>query len=393
MLLSIAIRQAHILGLHREGSVTSFTPFETEMRRRLWWKLCTQDIWQAEDYESDPIIYDFSFNTAPPSNVNDEDLDPNDLRPIVGKSKATDMAFSMISHASYLIQSQLGYSPPGSQRSNAPPLSFSDKQAIAEQCRIRLEEYLLQTSNHENPFCQMSAIVGRMVLMKLFVLLRFPVQKLPEGRPILNTEQVFDCAVTILELAEFLETNPQFFQWQWHIGTWIQWHPLAVTLAGLCKQTRGPIVQRAWAVVERTYVKYSERVSDAKKRVMWRPLKKLYQKAKATWETANGFGAQMSTQTGYQTGDFERQSIDSSAVIRTDEISNVGIARKVLAGPIIPFDMEQPFGLFNHPLDNSQSKAPTTVFDDIADWDEWNQFIQDSDVVNGNLETDNSADL
>ena len=37
----LATRIANAMGIHRDGAQFGISPFETEMRRRLWWQVCT----------------------------------------------------------------------------------------------------------------------------------------------------------------------------------------------------------------------------------------------------------------------------------------------------------------------------------------------------------------
>lgn len=61
---------------------------------------------------------------------------------------------------------------------------------------------------------------------------------------------------------------------------WNQWHSLAVATAELCSQTEGPLVDRAWSVVDEAFQVYSETVADTKTGMLWRPIQKLMKKAK-----------------------------------------------------------------------------------------------------------------
>lgn len=67
---------------------------------------------------------------------------------------------------------------------------------------------------------------------------------------------------------------------------WVQWHPLAVAAAELCLQTEGPLVERAWKVVDAAFQQYSEIVADTKTGMLWQPIQKLMKKAKQNRRTA-----------------------------------------------------------------------------------------------------------
>ncbi|KAL1960078.1 hypothetical protein VTO42DRAFT_250 [Malbranchea cinnamomea] len=77
-LMGIVIRHATSLGLHRDpthdGSTVS--PFQVEMHRRLWSTIVLIEVQQSITSGMPPLIKHNDYDTLPPMNVNDEDLDP-----------------------------------------------------------------------------------------------------------------------------------------------------------------------------------------------------------------------------------------------------------------------------------------------------------------------------
>jgi hypothetical protein len=71
-------------------------------------------------------------------------------------------------------------------------------------------------------------------------------------------------------------------KWNWMFRTYMQWHALAFTLSELCQRTKGETVERAWAAVEsvRDARWGSELPEDTNSSQLWRPLKKIYRKAR-----------------------------------------------------------------------------------------------------------------
>jgi hypothetical protein len=47
-LSGVANRIAHGMGVHRDGTILSLSPFETEMRSRIWWQINIFDSKAAE---------------------------------------------------------------------------------------------------------------------------------------------------------------------------------------------------------------------------------------------------------------------------------------------------------------------------------------------------------
>lgn len=93
----LAIRIAHALGLHREGKRLGLTPFQSEIRRRLWWHLLSRDIRAGEDYglESTSSLL-LTSEVGLPANIDDRDISPDMQQPPEPKVGWTAMTFSLI---------------------------------------------------------------------------------------------------------------------------------------------------------------------------------------------------------------------------------------------------------------------------------------------------------
>jgi hypothetical protein len=94
-LTGVAVRIAQSMGLERDGSSLGLRPFETEMRRRVWWQLKALDYQIAElcglskfrDLDPGPD------STKWPTNVNDDHFHPGMASSPSASSSLTDMSF------------------------------------------------------------------------------------------------------------------------------------------------------------------------------------------------------------------------------------------------------------------------------------------------------------
>jgi hypothetical protein len=68
-------------------------------------------------------------------------------------------------------------------------------------------------------------------------------------------------------------------RWRWQV--WVQWHALAVALAGLCSIRDTPLAEETWHYVELLYEPSAGDVADSKNGMLWRPVERLYRKATA----------------------------------------------------------------------------------------------------------------
>lgn len=56
VLSGMTIRLAQTMGLHRDGKALGLSPFETELRRRLWWHIVHLDFRAADMYARSLIL-------------------------------------------------------------------------------------------------------------------------------------------------------------------------------------------------------------------------------------------------------------------------------------------------------------------------------------------------
>ncbi|RYC81528.1 hypothetical protein BFJ63_vAg15575 [Fusarium oxysporum f. sp. narcissi] len=81
------------MGYHQDGELFNLTPFETEMRRRIWWQILLQ---HANVTGMSQNIFQGNFSTKQPQNFNDVNLFPGSTRPIEPRDEPTEMGFVLI---------------------------------------------------------------------------------------------------------------------------------------------------------------------------------------------------------------------------------------------------------------------------------------------------------
>lgn len=77
-LMGIVVRQAMSMGLHYDPafSANAIPLFQAEMHRRLWATILQIEVQQSLTSGMPPLVRIDDFNTLPPLNLNDDDLDP-----------------------------------------------------------------------------------------------------------------------------------------------------------------------------------------------------------------------------------------------------------------------------------------------------------------------------
>ena len=241
------------------------------------------DVRSLEDRGSDPFIFESSFNTMKPLNINDDDMDPDSMEPMTDRQEFTEMTKSRISHLVWECANRLGYSPPGREDpENTSTISpVQRKLNMIEELETKLEKDVLIHCDPNNPLAWVTSVVVRLIGSRLRIAVFHPPWDDLRGmiQQYVPRELVLKTAVENLEYSHLLNTEPAVAHWRWYFNTRVQWHALAATLAELCVQDKGPLVERAWRVVDAVFEHWAEHVADSKRGMLWRPIKKLMSKA------------------------------------------------------------------------------------------------------------------
>ncbi|MCJ1268877.1 hypothetical protein MMC22_008765 [Lobaria immixta] len=292
-LTAVAIRMGHSLGLHHEGLESSFPPFAQEMRRRLWWQIVVLDIHASEDRGSDPMIHGATFNTKIPSNINDEDLDPESSHPVSSRSGFTAMTFCIIAHEMWQLNQEcriiVPYFP-GNDAKHFQAAPFEDKRDVLSKFQQHVEQEYLAHLDPRKPIAWITCMVTRLILKRFWLAAYHPLSK--EQRDTHNEwitrERLLLTTVELMEHAHYLEIEPLTAQFEWFMTSWVQWHALAVALAELCVLNQGTLVQRAWTIIDTIFEPWAAHIADSRRGMLWRPIQKLHAKARR-----NRFGGSM----------------------------------------------------------------------------------------------------
>jgi hypothetical protein len=360
-LTSLAIRIAQAMGLHIEARCASYPPFEREMRRRLWWHLCILDSHSAEDRASLPMISADSFDTKLPMSINDDDLHFGSGEEVTEREGYTDTTFCLICLKVSEITIQLRYVPArisGERTQDRNELWKQRAEKVTDlQCRI--EKKHLCHLNVARPFHWMTKMVAEVMVATLWLLVHRPLQTQLDAVPSTQPADpgVLYLSIQVLEKAYQIYTDPAGMQYRWLSEIYVQWHPLAVAIAQLCVETKGPLVERAWPIVDFFFENCREHIADSHRGMLWRPIKKLMSRAKKLRQESfesHGEGGSHGESTESSDG---TQSLGGLA-ITMDENSHSSSHKHQTLVPAVS------------PMEGMQSIAPTSVSSPF-EWNSW----------------------
>ncbi|OJD30031.1 c6 transcription [Diplodia corticola] len=248
VLVGMAIRLAESLGLHRDGSRLGLSPFETEMRCRLWWQLSALDSSAPEDYGLDSTIFDRRQPHRLPLNVDDADLSPEMTSLPASKESWTEMTFTI---TNFDICRTL--------REATAAVWLKDGQAkgkAIQDAEHSISSRWLRFSERDKPVCQAAEAMLHLSILKSRFNLALQswlpsreakssatsrYQQLPQA--------IFATAVDVLEGGYMLQSGTLFPEFAWFFRRHPELYALFLVLHCLRDDPERPEADRAWKSV------------------------------------------------------------------------------------------------------------------------------------------------
>ncbi|KAI8957854.1 fungal-specific transcription factor domain-containing protein [Daldinia sp. FL1419] len=278
MMTGLVIRMALALGLHRDGSrFPNLSPFEIEMRRRLWWHVCLLDVRASEDQGMDLTITPGSFDTRQPLNINNEDIHPDTKETPKEREGITDMTFSLVTSSQCEVTREM---MAVSLKDGVPQVDVQDR--LLNEYYGRLEKtYLKYSSAEGNITYWVVIVIARLVMAKMSLIVYFPVLFSPESEQASGEmrNRLFRAAIEVAEYNHTLNSEQACRQWRWIYQTYTHWYAVVYLLIEVTRRPWSPMVERAWVALHSAWLIPPRSRTDRNVH-FWVPLRKLMTKAR-----------------------------------------------------------------------------------------------------------------
>ncbi|KAK7404155.1 hypothetical protein QQX98_010059 [Neonectria punicea] len=229
----------------------SLSSFEIEMRRRLWWQICTLDVRNAEDHGIEPSILEPMFSTELPANVYDISLDPEMRDPPVDQQGRTDMIFSLVRFQGSHFARRVLFTDSFCHANSYPILTEAEKCLEIDKFKSRLEAQYLSYCDVGVPLDFVTTISIRLVLNKLKLAVCKPRADHNTTSPLKSNYQRL--CYEVLQQAHALREYKKGSCWLWLFQTYVEWDAMAYLLLDLCLNPSAPTVDLAWSTVDSVY--------------------------------------------------------------------------------------------------------------------------------------------
>lgn len=268
----LAVGRAIKLGLHRDGEVLGIPPFETEMRRRLWWQICTLDVQTAQDHKSDPCVLESSFNTKLPANISDVGLDSDMSKYPTRLLERTEMLLNLVQFEINYFLRQIAFSEKFVQENSYTTLPYS---GICNAIDLFQERIHKQYVTHCDPNIPLDFITTNLSQLGIEKM-RLIASKSSDGQRS-DTDQVNIC-IRISQIIHRMRAHEKGQKWLWLLESQLELDALIYLLTFLCGETGGDHAELAWAAVNNLY-DYWNRSPEQQFRGQWTHIQELRSQA------------------------------------------------------------------------------------------------------------------
>ncbi|KAG9251452.1 fungal-specific transcription factor domain-containing protein [Emericellopsis atlantica] len=262
------IRIAVSMGYHRDGTQLGLAPFETEMRRRIWWQILTYDTKLSLDCGFKHNCLPTDFDTKQPLNLNDADLFTEATRDLVHREGPTEMAFVLVMHrvAAYLLDEEARQVVEASTLGHGGPDGPEINAASMERNRVLVRGLEMDLIDIERRFLNPvvsnahAAALGIRphLIARLYDMMR-PMQESTDwGIDIFSPrDNLFKLVLTLCENANDAFDPMDRWAFAWFARLHFNFEHLTSLSTFLYQRPTDSMADRGWAVLESMYARHS----------------------------------------------------------------------------------------------------------------------------------------
>ncbi|KAL6247576.1 hypothetical protein RBB50_005922 [Rhinocladiella similis] len=270
-LTGVASRIAQGMGLHRDGTTLGTPPFETEMRRRIWWQVTTLDF-RSGELSGSGRFGDFDmWDTKAPTNVSDTDIWPGMTELPAPSPRPTEMVACLIRcefgtfwKEKIAAKSKITIE---NLRLDGPfNTTLEERDANINELESLLEEKYLKYCDPSVPVQFMCILMGRGAIASMRLMAHHPRKYAnPDEVPESEREYLWKISLKLLEGYNLAHSTKYLRKFMWHTRNFFGWQALIYLLNELRTETIGDKADHAWSVVDEVFFHQKNFVTDYKR--------------------------------------------------------------------------------------------------------------------------------
>lgn len=258
IMTGVAVRIAQRMGLHCDGESLGLSPFDVQMRRRLFWQLIPLDGYAGQLSGTGISIAPNSWDTKQPLNINDHDIYPGMTQQPEEQKGASEMIFCLTRAELSNFYTRTGIK----MKDVGPTIELRDStelDRLIDEVEGTIEAKYLRYCDIVNPLHFLTLGVVRSAAN--VVRLRNRILPLTD-RTIGNGERKELCVLAqkILDSDSAMYRDPNMKKFQWHIKSFFLWDALACILSSLAKPGffSGAELNTMWSKIAVVYSNHHE---------------------------------------------------------------------------------------------------------------------------------------
>lgn len=215
-MLGLAFRIAQSMAIDRDGELFRLKPFDTELRRRLWYQLLFLDLRAAEARGCLSTV--LQYDTRPPTHINDSDISPEMTeypKPVKG---LTEMTVPLMRYEAARLGQRLQVT--GFRDTILPP---STKKHLIDKVQKDLNENYTQYCQGARPFYEYAAKVVNMKIGRTNLV--FYQDKIGTVSQT-DRDWLFNICIQIMGFYQELRGNMTCRRWTWLLKIHVSLSPL-----------------------------------------------------------------------------------------------------------------------------------------------------------------------
>ncbi|KAM3511234.1 hypothetical protein MY11210_005103 [Beauveria gryllotalpidicola] len=255
-LVATIVHLAQCLRLDKDGAgIYNLTPFQREMRRRLFWSIVVLDHRSAEDLATDPMIPEHMWDTPLPLNINDDDLSESSRVLPEPRHGMTDMTLSLI--RVHTLQTSVRIRRLASQVE--PGLTIETLDQLCEDMWRETHEMLRKDFVDPNPNHEMAWAAEKMASciiskMKLTDQCSFyspqDAHAMTESMQRRSTAHLAS-AIRVMEQNHSANLDDRWAKWKWIFVAYSRWHGSAILFKEMLRRQWTPVSEQAWVTLHK----------------------------------------------------------------------------------------------------------------------------------------------
>ena len=274
-LTGVALRMAEGMGLHRDGSVLGLPPFETEMRRRVWWqlKLLDGDMAQLTGFEKFGNFDTDPKSTKLPSNINDDDLYPGMSSPPVPTTNgATDMVFCALRYELrnywivYLVEKRQKGETDNFWNGPWSDGAMTERDKDIDEFERVLETKYIRYCDPSAPIQLMSSLIARAAVGTTRLIAHHPRRWASECQiPDSERHYVWNLSIKTLKQYNMIHSNRELARFSWHSAFYFRWQAFIHILDTLRVNPLMHEAVQVWQLIDEVYETNPDLATNTKK--------------------------------------------------------------------------------------------------------------------------------